>query len=80
MSWSCERRCRVEEGSGRRSRRCAISELIMSRRILDAPFVDFPFAGPLREGSNIEYSLEFEKLDYLYFYLHTSCNKFISQD
>ena len=66
MSWSCERRCRVEEGSGRRSRRCAISELIMSRRIFDAPFVDFPFAGPLWATISFSTLWNLQNSDFLY--------------
>ena len=40
MSCSCDSLCLVDEGRGRRSLRWAISELIMSRRILLAPLVD----------------------------------------
>ena len=39
MSCNCDNLCRVDDGSGNKSRRLAISPLIMSRRILLAPFV-----------------------------------------
>ncbi len=50
MSCSCESLCLVDEGSGSRSLRWAISVLIRSRRILLAPFVDFPLLVPADVG------------------------------